>query len=156
MDDITPQPLSSLLQITYRFDGSIIAPASHDLNFMHWNINHLTNKLHLVEQYVAIYPGILHVIVISETWLTSQNFCTYRLHGYHDIHSVISTDGGSISIFVHKSICGITPKVLLDVVTPDRNQFLIVSLPSINNTIAVPYRNRRPDIRLDNINRFLN
>lgn len=42
-------------------------PEVDDLNIMHWNINHLTNKLHLVEQYVVAFIGILHVIAISET-----------------------------------------------------------------------------------------
>lgn len=145
MDDFTPQQLSSLIQITHKFDGSIATPSTADLNYMHWNINRLTNKLHLVEQYVAIYPGILHIIVISETWLTILNSSTYNLNGYYAIHSVRQSNGGGISVFVHESICGTTPKVLIDVVTPDLNQFLVLELPSVNTIIAAPYR--RPDSR---------
>src|ERR1700744_603006 len=139
MDDVTPQQLSSLLQVTRNFDGTIVSPSTGDLNCMLWNINHLTNKLHLVEQYVASYPGILHVIAIPESWLTNSNLSTYNLNGYHSTHSVRQNcKGGGISLFVHESICGITPKVLVDVVTPDLNQFLIVELQSVNTTIAGP------------------
>lgn len=144
MDDFTPLPLARLVRTTRKFDGSIILPDADDLNFMHWNINHLTNKLHLVEQYIASYPGILHVIVISETWLTPSNVSTYNLNGYHAVHSVrLNVKGGGISIFLHESVCGIAPKTLVDTVTPDLNHFLVIEVPSAHTVIAVPYR--RPD-----------
>lgn len=123
---------------------------------MHWSINHLTNKLHLVEQYVACYPKILHIIAISETWLTTSNFSTYNLNGYHVTHSVRqNTSGGGISIFVHESICEIAPKVLVDIVTLDLNHFLVLEISSANTIVAVPYR-RPNSIDFDRrINTFL-
>lgn len=152
MDEVTPLHLASLLRITRSFDGSILPPAADDLNLMHWNINHLTYKLHHVEQYVACYPGVLHVIAISETWLTPNNKLTFRLRDYQEIHSVrIDREGGGISIFVHLSICEIAPKVLVDKITTDLNHFLVVELPAANMTIAVPYR--RPVGT--NVNNFL-
>lgn len=103
-----------------------------DLNLMHWNINYFKNKLH----HVASYPGILHIIAISETWLTPLNFPTFRLRDYHETHSVRqNSKGGGLSVFVHSSICVIAPKTLVDVITPDLNHYLILELPS-----AVPYR----------------
>lgn len=154
MDDCSPVQLNSLLKILRQFDGSIIAPNASDLNFMHWNINHLTNKLQFVEQYVAVFPGILHVIAISETCLTGDNNSTFRLQNYHEQHSVRPTSrGGGISIFVHNSICNTSPKILVDVVTPDRNHFLVLELQSIKTTIAVPYR--RPVNDNQHIERFL-
>lgn len=73
MDDFQPVPISSLLKVTHRHDGTIIVPYADDINLMHWNINHLTSKLDDVELYVASYPVLLHVVVISETWLNSYN-----------------------------------------------------------------------------------
>lgn len=122
MDDITPQHLSSMLQITRKFDGSIISPIVGDINFMHCNINHLTNKLHCVSSMLLAIQEFYNV--------TPFNFSTYRLIGYHETHSVRISDAGGISKFVHESICGILPRVLLDVVTPGHNQFLILELPS--------------------------
>jgi hypothetical protein len=131
MDNFEPPLLSSLLRISREFDGSIITPSVVDLNCMHWNINHLSNKLHRVEQYIASFIGILHIIVISETWLTSLNLSTYRLQNYHEVHNVRqNVGGGGISIFVHNSLCSITPKILIDLVTPHLNHFLVLDSPS--------------------------
>lgn len=54
---------------------------------------------------------------------------------------------------MHESICKIAPKILIDTVTPDLDHFLIVDLPSVNTTIAVPYR--RPTLQTELINSFL-
>lgn len=154
MDDFTPSRLSNSLQVQHQLDGSILRPCKGDVNYMHWNINHLTNKMHHVEQYIAIYPGILHIIAISETWLTSLNMATFRLQNYQEIHSVRhQSDGGGLSIFVHNCLCNITPRILTDIVTPDRNQFLVVEVPDVNVTIVVPYR--RPVQQVEFVNRFL-
>lgn len=105
-----------MLQIAREFDGSVKKPSESDMNFLHGNINHLTNKLNLVD-YAASYPGILHVMAISETWLTPLNKSIFRLNSYRETHSVKQNSrGGGITIFGHESICGIAPKVLLDVV----------------------------------------
>lgn len=156
MNDLIPEELSDMIRVTRKFDGSINNPATFDLNFMAWNINHLTHKLHLVEQYVAVFPGILHIIAISETWLTETNKTTYNLRGYLAIHNVRNNGkGGGISIFLHESICKISPKVLFDIITPDLNHFLVIEVPTVNVTVAVPYR--RPE-KLDErrrINTFM-
>lgn len=127
------------MKVTHRHDGTIIVPYADDINLMHWNINHLTSKLDDVELYVASYPGLLHVVVISETWLNSYNYSTYQLRGYTAYHNVRSTDGGGISIFVHDTLCGIAPDVLVNVTTTQLHHFLVVKIKSINTTIAVPY-----------------
>lgn len=88
MDDISPPHLSNLLQVTRKFDGTVAASSPGDMNLMHWNINHLTNKLNQVEVYVAIFPSMLDVVAKSETWLTPLNFLTFKLHGYRETHSV--------------------------------------------------------------------
>lgn len=77
MDDFNPVPISNLLRVTHTHDGTVQVPGVDDINFMHWNINHLTNKLCELELHVASYPGLLHLIAISETWLTKDNHHTY-------------------------------------------------------------------------------
>lgn len=109
MDDFRPVSISSLLRITHCHDGTIIAADLGDINLMHWNINHMTNKFDEVELQVASYPGLLHIIAISETWLNKYNYSTYQLPGYMAIHNVRSSDGGGISLFIHESLCDTIP-----------------------------------------------
>lgn len=62
MDHVEPQHLSSLLRVTHNFDGTIAGPSNGDMNFMHWNIKHLTYKLNQVELRIASFPGVLHLV----------------------------------------------------------------------------------------------
>src|ERR1700761_447148 len=107
---------------------------------MLWNINSLFNKLHLVELRIASFPGTLHIIAISETRLTTGNVSTYQIAGYYAIHNVRHTNkGGGISIYIHESLCGVTTTVINNIVTTELHHFLVVKIPSINITVAVPY-----------------
>lgn len=156
MDNTTPLHLSEMMRVNHRYDGTVIASTVDDLNIMHCNINHLTDKLYEVELYVASFPGILHVIAISETWLTVENCSTYKLLGYQDMHNFrTDSEGGGITLFIHDSICKIAPKVVVNTVTPHLNHFLVVELPSVDITVAIPYR--RPESNNPNfhINTFL-
>lgn len=82
MEDITPVNLSELIQVNHMHDGTIIPTKNGSLNLMHWNIDRLTEKLHEVECRILDYPSILHIVAISETWLTPYNYPTYQLAGY--------------------------------------------------------------------------
>lgn len=139
MDDFQPVPISSLLRVTHRHDGTIIQPNVDEINLMHWNVNHLTNKLEDVELYVASFPGILHIIAISETWLTMYNYLVFQLLGYTAFHNVRSTNGGGISIFVHNSLCEPTPEVTVNLTTSELHHFLVVKITAIDANIAVSY-----------------
>lgn len=138
MDDLTPVPLANLLKVTQKFDGTIAEVQSDDLNTIHWNINHLTNKLHQVLLLIVSFPGILHIIAISETWLDVENSSTFNLHGYHAIHNFRRhSEGGGISLFIHKSLCNDTPNIIINEVTNQLHHFLIVEIPFVKLTVAV-------------------
>lgn len=139
MDDFSPMPISSLLRVAHKHDGTILLPDAADVDLMHWNINHLTNKLNDVELYVSSFPGLLHVVAISETWLSHDNYDTYNLPGYTAIHNIRSSDGGGVTIFIHDSLCGSAPEVIVNFTSPQLHHFLVVKIESINTTIAVPY-----------------
>lgn len=144
MDDFSPVHLSELIWVTHRHDGSVIAASYDDVHFMHWNINHLTNKLSEVELRIASYPGIIHVVAISESWLTPNNCSTYQIRNYQAFHNVRQgKESGGISIFVHKSLCFKNPIILVNTVTSEFHHFLIIEIPSIHINIAVPYK--RPE-----------
>lgn len=88
---------------------------------------------------MSSYPGILHIVAISETWLTPDNYKTYNLPGYTAFHNVRSSDGDGITIFIHDSLCDTVPEVIVNITTPQLHHFLVVKIKSINATIAVPY-----------------
>lgn len=139
MDDISPAPLSSLIRVEHRCDGSVISTTKDEINLLHWNIRDLTNKLHLVELRIATFSGTLHIIVISETWLNSDNISTYQLNGYQAIHNVRQSKGGGISIFIHESLCKQPPITINNLYTSELHHFLVVRIPTISITVAVPY-----------------
>lgn len=138
MDDLTPVNLSNLIQVRHKYDSSIFATNKDSLN-MHWNIGQLTNKLHEVEFRIHDYPGTLHIVAISETWLNAYNHPNYQIMGYHAIHSVRSTPGGGMSLFIHDNLCKSVPKVLVSQTTAELHHFLVVEIPTINFSVAVSY-----------------
>lgn len=141
MEHLTHQNLSSMMQIEHEYDGTVLRPAHTDFNAMYWNINHLTNKLHHVDYCVASYPGTLHVIAITESWLTTDSYPTYNLQNYSAFHLVRSNcGGGGVTVYVHNSISGVPPKIIREITTPDLNHFLVIELPSIRTTVAIAYR----------------
>lgn len=141
MDHVTPQTLSAMMNVTHKVDGTICVPDAGDFNAMHWNINHLTNKLHHVELYAASFPGILHFIAITESWLKEYNCSTYNLTNYTSYHLVRhNCDGGGITVFIHNSIASIPRKVISEITTPDLNHFMVIELPSVRATVAIVYR----------------
>ena len=152
LDAFIPTQLSSLIRVTHRYDGTIILADKDELNFMHWNINSLFNKLHLVELRIASFPGTLHIIDISETRLTTGNVSTYQIAGYYAIHNVRHTNkGGGISIYIHESLCSVTPTVINNIVTTELHHFLVVKIPSINITIDIPNCMIIGDFNLDQL-----
>lgn len=107
---------------------------------MHWNIQSVQKKLHEVEFRILSYPGTLHIIAISETWLTSFNHPTYQLAGYQAIHNYrTTTSGGGVSLFIHDSLCSQAPKAIVSSTTTELHHFLVVQIPSVNLYVAVPY-----------------
>lgn len=119
---------------------------------MHWNIYRLANKINEVETYVDSFDGTLHVIIISETWVTPLTSQIVNLFGYEHIHNYRDDkEGGGLCIFLHQSLCTGNPiEVLVNEVTPDFNHFLVIKVPMTTRSIAVAYR--RP---LSNVTVFL-
>lgn len=108
---------------------------------IHWNINRAINKMDEIELCIDSFPGTLHIIAISETWLSPANASHVRLLDYREFHNIRQhRSGGGISLFIHESLAtDILPKILVDVVTDDLNHFIAVKIPSINITAAVAY-----------------
>lgn len=148
-----PDQLAQLINATRTCDGKIQKPLPTSLNIMHWNINRLPNKISEVEAYIDSFDGILHVVIISETWLSQLTLQTVNLMGYEHVHNYRDgKEGGGISIFVHQSLCmGDSIEIMSNEVTSDFNHFLVIKIPGVSQRIAVAYR--RP---LSNVTDFTN
>lgn len=144
MDDLTPQRLSTIVHVKHRYSGTIITPTSDEFNAMHWNIRSLVKKTAELELCIQSFPSTLHVIAVSETWLSTDILSAFNLLGYVVFHCVRTENKcGGVALFIHESICGTSPIVKVNVVTPDLNHFLVVNIPSVNLSVAVPYRRPR-------------
>lgn len=142
--------LSELLHVIRTCDGMIQKPKATDLNIAHWNINRLFNKIHEVEAYIDTFPGVLHVIIIAETWLTSLTAPRANLNGYRSVHNFReSSGGGGISIFVHRSLCPESPiDVRTSKITDDLNHFVTIRIAKLNLNISATYRRPRSNTTL--------
>lgn len=152
MDDFTPPTMSSQVNVTHKFDGSILPPSRDDINTMYWNINRINGKLDLIELAIASYPSILHVATIGETFLNKDNHSSFQIKGYQAFHNFrCDMGGGGISIFIHESICSDRMRTSVNIVSSEFHHFLAITLPSLNFDIAIAYN--RP---LGDTNSFLN
>lgn len=134
--------ISELLLIQRQSNGTVFCPSNSDLNMMQWNINRVINKMNEIELCIDSFPGTIHIIAISETWLSPANVSHVRLLDYREFHNIQQhRSGGGMCFFVHESLAtDILPQILVDVVTDDLNHFIAIQIPSINITAAVAYR----------------
>lgn len=147
-----PEFLSDLVRVTRSNNGMICPSGVGDLNVIHWNINRIRNKMDEIEECVTSFPGTLHVIAISETWLTDEDCNSTNILGYTGYHNYREDrEGGGISIFIHESLMNDTPPVIVNnVVSEQLNHYFVLQIPKVQINIAVAYK--RP---LSNVDVFL-
>lgn len=124
------------IEIHHKNDGSWYKPSTTDFNIMTWNINRMTNKMDDLENYIISFDGLIHVIIIVETYLNPSTISEIRLENYTPYHN-FRTDvgGGGVTMFVHNTMNHESPpEVLLNVVTPDLNHFLSLKLRDMTLT----------------------
>lgn len=67
------ESIQQQILVTHRSDGTWFDKQDDDFVMMTWNINRLMNKVDDLQNYVMSFDGLIHVIVIIETFLTSEN-----------------------------------------------------------------------------------
>lgn len=114
------------VRIQHKNDGTWFKPSPKEFNIMTWNINRLMNKIDDLENYILSFDGILHVVVVVETFLNRDTINGCVLSNYTPYHNVrTDTGGGGVTIFVHDAVTQkASPEVILSIVTPDLNHFL--------------------------------
>lgn len=75
-----------------------------NLNIMYINIRSLRNKLHELIDIVQVSKKILHLIILTETWIYPNEEHFYNLPAYTVLHNSRSTRGGGTSIYVREGL----------------------------------------------------
>lgn len=81
--------------------------ASTNISFNEFNIffSELRFKKDKLEEYLNLLNVRIHIIIIAETWISSQESETFEINGYNSFHCTrLSGGGGGVSIFVDESI----------------------------------------------------
>lgn len=64
-----------------------------DLNILYINIRSIRNKLDELESIVLNYPETIHIIVLTETWIYTNEQQYFNLKEYSAIHDCRDTRG---------------------------------------------------------------
>lgn len=143
MDSYFDISLSKGINISYSSGNYLNLVKKNGLNILYFNGRSIKNKLNEIELFLSCLQGIVHVIVITETWLDEHNFLFYNLHGYKSYHSIRPKYAGGAAIFCHNSIqtCLILNELFLE-----NSHCLIVKLCSFNINIGTIYRSPEGDV----------
>lgn len=123
------ESIQQQILVTHRSDGTWFDKHDDDFVMMTWNINRLMNKVDDLQNYVMSFDGLIHVIVIIETFLTSENAHLCNLQNYKPFHNTRQgSGGGGITIFVHDIVMSTySPTLVMSTVTNELNHFMTVN-----------------------------
>lgn len=108
------------------------------MNILYLNARSLRNSLEDLEIFLTTLNYIVHVVVITETWLDSGDIAHFNLPNYHSFHSVRKfKTGGGVAIFLHESFDNANIVFEKDF---DNNNALIIALIKNKCKIAAFYR----------------
>lgn len=117
------------------------------LNVLYLNGRSIRNKLNDIEIFLQNINQVVHLILITETWLDQNDKDFYNLNNYNSYHNVRDKYGGGVAIFCHESI---KSDLLVSEIFLTNSHLLVVKLCDYNINIATVYR--APDC---NISDFL-
>lgn len=123
------ESLQQHMQIVHKFDGSWFDNHDDDLVIMTWNVNRLMNKVHDLENYIMSFNGLVHMIVVVETFLTPENSHLCNLQNYTSFHNVRDgSGGGGVTIYVNEIVMSAcSPTLVMSTVTDDLNHFMTIN-----------------------------
>lgn len=107
------------------------------LNIMCLNAQSIRNKFNDIKHLIYSYNFTIHIIVLTETFLYTNETKHFHLNNYN--HYFLCREerrGGGVAIYVLKSI----PSKLSFSVTDADNNFLLVNLPNKNLNVLAIYR----------------
>lgn len=147
------EDLRSNLNISYNLQtGLFDSEKNEHINCLYVNIRSLRGKLLDFYAFISSFKSTIHVIILSETWLYSQEKEFINLIGYNAFHSTSDYSRAlGVSIFVIEDL-------LANVVHEDSSNYsniLIVQLSQLKINICGVYKNESNcdnDLFLNNLN----
>ena len=107
-------------------------------NFLYLNARSLRNSLQDLQNFVDAQRFLVHVIVVTETWLNAADVPYFNLAGYTSFHSTRKNKtGGGVAIFIHNSFDNAN---LLYEQDFNNNNIIVVSLAQHKIKIIGVYR----------------
>ncbi len=118
---------------------------SHEyLNILCINVQSLRNKLKHIEDLISSFKFTIHVIVLSEIFIYSNEKNKYNLKNYDSHFSCRDNKkGGGIGVFILKSIIS---QLVYDL-CENNNSFLKINLPLLQIDIFAVYRPPNTNIK---------
>lgn len=108
-------------------------------NILYLNARSLRNSLTDIQDYIDTRSFKIHIVVVTETWLSSKEEAMFfNLREFNAFHSIRTGGrGGDVAIFIRKDFDSATKIFEQDYMN---NNFLIVSLLHYKIKIAAVYR----------------
>lgn len=107
-------------------------------NFLYLNARSLRNSLQDLQDFVNTQNFLVHVIIVTETWLKESDVVYFNLIGYTSFHSIRKCKtGGGVAIFIHDSFDNASILFEQDY---NNNNILVVSLLQHNFKVIGIYR----------------
>lgn len=75
-----------------------------DVSILYLNIRSLANKFDELESIVNFNKDKFSIIILTETWLSSNDSKFFNLKNYNAVHSCRETRGGGVTIYIHTEI----------------------------------------------------
>ena len=115
------------------------------MNCLYLNAQSLRTSLFDLQDFIDSLNYRIHLVLVTETWLSPDEGRSNNLQGYHAYHSMRPDgSGGGVSIFVHNNFD--TANVIFEE-SINNNNILLISLIKHQLNIALCYR--QPNNRLD-------
>jgi exonuclease III len=137
MDDDENLDFSFSLNINYEIDkNNIKTVMKNGLNFVYINMQSFRNKLNSLENFLTQLKILVHVIILVEINIKSNEMKFYNLENYSCYHSCRKGKSyGGVAIYVHKSI---ESQQLVEEQMCFTN-FLVVELIGLNSKVIGVY-----------------
>lgn len=135
--------LSKGINVSYSSGNYLNLVKQNGLNILYFNGRSIKNKLNEIELFLSCLQGIVHVIVITETWLDEENYLFYNINGYTSYHSIRPKYAGGVAIFCHNSI---QTCLSLNEIFLENSHCLVVKICNFNIHIGTIYRAPEGDL----------
>jgi hypothetical protein len=127
--------------------------SNNGINFLYFNGRSIRNKLTEIELLLNSFNRLIHVVIVTETWLKCNEIDFFNLNDYNSFHNVRDKQGGGVSVFCHKKI---TSNLILSENFMTNSHCLIINLHLNNKIFSVGAIYRPPDHHIrEFIDKFL-